>query len=79
MAEWRTQTMMEVWPIWRHLEEFSKRANKSMCYFIAPSIFKDSQRQIKFLKDQDWLIILAKKIEDFLVHLENENSLYCNV
>lgn len=77
MAEWRTQTMMEVWPIWRHLEEFSKKSKKSMCYFIAPSIFKDSERQIKFLKDEDWLFILAKKIEDFLSHLENESNLYC--
>lgn len=77
MAEWRIQTMMEVWPIWRHLEEFSKKSKKSMCYFIAPSIFKDSERQIKFLKDEDWLFILAKKIEDFLSHLESESNLYC--
>lgn len=48
-----------------------------MCYFIAPSIFKDSERQIKFLKDEDWLFILAKKIEDFLSHLESESNLYC--
>ncbi|MDA3839886.1 MAG: AlwI family type II restriction endonuclease [Patescibacteria group bacterium] len=77
MSEGRSQTMMEIWPITRHLEEFSKTARESMCYFIAPSIFKDSERQIDFVKEKDNLDILPKTIEEFLMHLENKEILYC--
>lgn len=76
MSEGRMQTVMEVWPIARHLEEFSKSNKNSMCYFIAPSIFKDSERQIKYVKDQDNLLILPKTIEEFLEYMENRNILY---
>jgi len=80
MSEGRTQTTMEVWPIARHLEKFNKKTKKSMCYFIAPSIFKDSERQIKFLKCDDDLFITPKTIEGFLNHIDsNENTVfYCN-
>lgn len=40
MTKGRTQTITEVWPIARHLEMFSKINKNSMCYFVAPSIFK---------------------------------------
>jgi len=76
MAEGRTQTMMEVWPIARHLEEFSKSSENSMCYFVAPSIFKDSERQIKYVKEKDNLFILPKSIEEFLKYIDNRNVLY---
>lgn len=76
MAEGRMQTMMEVWPISRHLEEFKKSAKDSMCYFIAPSIFKDSVRQIEFVKEKDKLSILPKTIEEFLTHIEKAGALY---
>jgi AlwI restriction endonuclease len=76
MSEGRLQTMMEVWPISRHLEEFSKGVKKSMCYFIAPSIFKDSIRQIDYVKEKDKLDISPKTIEEFLAHIENKQVLY---
>lgn len=76
MSEGRTQTMMEVWPISRHLEKFSKKAKKAMCYFVAPSIFIDSEKQIAFVKEKEKLHIYSKTIEDFVKHLENENKLY---
>lgn len=79
MAEWRTQTMMEVWPITRHLEEFSKKTEKSMCYFIAPTIYQDSEMQIEYVKEKKDIFILPKTIEWFLTHLESESSLYCKV
>jgi len=41
MSEGRLQTMMEVWPISRHLGQFQKNTKNSMCYFVAPSIFND--------------------------------------
>ena len=76
MSEGRTQTMMEVWPITRHLEEFKKKAPDSMCHFIAPSIFKDTQRQIKFVEQEDNLMIVANTISDFIKYIETKNNLY---
>jgi len=75
MSGGRTQTMMEVWPIARHLKEFSKKVKaNSMCHFIAPSIYVDSEKQIKYLKDTDGLNIQPRTIEDFINFLEvNEN------
>lgn len=76
MSEGRTQTMMEVWPIARHLQEFKKRTKNSMCYFVAPSIFTDSIRQIEYLKEKDNLFISPKTIREFLEHLDNNPTLY---
>lgn len=76
MSEGRIQTVMEVWPIARHLEEFSKSNKNSMCYFVAPSIFKDSERQIKYVREKESLFILPKTIEEFLKHIDNRNVLY---
>lgn len=77
MSEGRTQTVMEVWPITRHLEEFNKSSNNSMCYFIAPTIFKDSERQIEYVKAKEKLYILPKTIEEFLKHIDKREFLYC--
>ncbi len=79
MSEGRTQTVMEVWPITRHLGEFSKNSKDSMCYFIAPSIFKDSERQIEYVKEKDKLYILPKTIEEFLEHIDEREILYCKI
>lgn len=76
MSEGRLQTIMEIWPISRHLEEFGKGVTNSMCYFIAPSIFKDSIRQIDFVKEKDKLSIVPKTIEEFLVYIESRETLY---
>ena len=76
MSEGRTQTVMEVWPITRHLEEFAKKIDKSLCLFVAPSIFADSVRQIDFVKNQDNLEIIPKTIVDFIDYLENSRRLY---
>jgi len=48
-----------------------------MCYFIAPSIFKDSERQIEFVKEKNNLFILPKTIEEFLKHIAGREILYC--
>lgn len=76
MSEGRTQTMMEVWPISRHLAEFSKKAKNSMCYFVAPSIFSDSAKQIDYVRKTENLFISPKTIDEFLEHLEKEAVLY---
>ena len=78
MSEGRTQTMMEIWPISRHLTEFSKKAENSMCYFVAPSIFSDSAKQIDYVKQTENLFISPKTIEGFLEHLEDSKVLYAS-
>ncbi len=77
MSGGRTQTMMEVWPIARHLEEFSKKVNaNSMCHFIAPSIYVDSEKQIKYVKDTEGLNIKPRTIEAFIDFLEKNEKLF---
>jgi hypothetical protein len=77
MAEGTTQTKMEVWAISRHLEAFqNKYTPQSQCIFIAPTIFRDSERQIDFVKHTDNLTIRPYKIDDFVSYLETSNKLY---
>ena len=77
MAEGRTQTMTEVWPISRHLEAFQRKyTSNSQCVFIAPSIFRDSERQIKYVNDTENLQIRPFKIDEFISYLENSPQLY---
>lgn len=76
MSEGRTQTMMEVWPITRHLEKFNKKVERAMCYFIAPIIFRDSKRQIDFVREKEDLSIYPKTIEKFILHIETGKRLY---
>jgi hypothetical protein len=77
MSTGRNQTIMEVWPIERHLDDFQKEIN-AQCVFIAPSIFHDSLQQIHFVKFQS----KGKKeirpfaINDFVNYLENAQTLY---
>lgn len=77
MAMGRTQTMMEVWPIERHLDEFQKH-QKSQCIFVAPSIYSDSERQIQFIifNSKGKKKIRPYDIEHLLNYLERNPSLY---
>lgn len=79
MAEGRTQTMMEIWPIERHLNVFKEKyTSDSECIFVAPSIYPDSRRQI------DWIAadtngedrIRPYKIDEFIDFLETSEHLY---
>lgn len=77
MAEGRQQTMMEIWPISRHLKDFKdKYTPNSQCVFIAPTIFSDSQMQINYVGDKEGLIIRPYKIPDFIEYLETSSTLY---
>lgn len=77
MALGRTQTMMEVWPIERHLADFQKH-QKSQCIFVAPSIFTDSLKQIKYVSadSRGRLKIRPYNIAQLLVFLEKTPSLF---
>lgn len=77
ISEGSMQTRSEVWPITRHLEEFKMNTKNSICYFIAPSIFIDSKRQIAFVKSRENLLILPKTIKEFLELLKSQKTLYC--
>ncbi|MCQ2594641.1 MAG: AlwI family type II restriction endonuclease [Treponemataceae bacterium] len=77
MAEGRTQTMMEIWPIERHLETFIQDHKiDSQVIFTAPSIYPDSKRQIEYVKFTKKLIIRDYSIEGFVEYLENTDKLY---
>lgn len=79
MAEGRAQTIMEIWPIERHLVDFKKKyTQNSQSIFVAPTIYPDSQRQIDWVKDQSkgMNVIRAYKIEDFVTYLENAEHLF---
>ena len=77
MAEGRQQTMMEIWPISRHLNEFMyKYKTNSQCVFVAPSIFTDSQKQINYLRDTEGQVIRSYNIPDFIEYLERSTTLY---
>lgn len=77
MAEGRQQTMMEVWPIGRHLSEFSASHQlPSQCVFVAPSIFSDTRKQIDYTKKEDNQIIRPYSISQFIRYLGDATSLW---
>lgn len=77
MAEGRTQTMMEVWPIERHLATFiGENKIQAQCVFIAPTIYLDSKRQFEFVKFSNKLTIRDYAIDGWTDYLEKENALY---
>ncbi|MDR0972013.1 MAG: AlwI family type II restriction endonuclease [Bacteroidales bacterium] len=77
LAEGRMQTIMEIWPISRHLEAFQQKYKlNSQCIFIAPSIFKDSEKQIKYVKAEENLQIYPFTINEFINYIENATQLY---
>ncbi len=77
MSGGRTQTMMEVWPIERHLEEFSKKVKEnSMCHFIAPNIYVDTISQIDYVRDKRGYHISPRSIDEFINYLEESEELF---
>ena len=78
MAEGRTQTVMEVWPISRHYDDFAtdNPNQNTQCVFIAPSIFLDSISQIQWCKDIKQQTIRPYNIPAFISYLEVASSLY---
>ncbi|MDE6668722.1 MAG: AlwI family type II restriction endonuclease, partial [Muribaculaceae bacterium] len=79
MAEGRSQTMMEIWPIERHLTEFKEKyTDDSESIFVAPSIYTDSQRQIDYVAftSNGKNKIRPYKIQDFIEFLESTEHLY---
>lgn len=77
MAEGRQQTVMEVWPIERHLVMFKEKyTQNSQCVFVAPTIFYDTTSQIEWINGVKGHTIRPYKIEDFVSYLETNSKLY---
>lgn len=76
MSQGRQQAVMEAWPISRHLEKFNEKANNAICYFIAPTIFKDTITQFKFLHYEYQSRIYAKTIKEFTEFADSNKQLY---
>ena len=77
MAEGRTQTMMEVWPIGRHIDSFvEKYGLSSQCVFIAPSVFQDTTKQFDYLRFTEGKLIRPYRINDFIAYLDSTEQLY---
>lgn len=79
MAMGRTQTMMEVWPIERHLDDMRKEFD-AQCIFVAPDIYSDSKKQIEyvFFSSQGEKRIRPYAIIDLISYLEGTHMLYDN-
>lgn len=77
MSTGRTQTMMEIWPIERHLIDFQKERT-AQCLFVAPSIYNDSLRQIQFVcsESKGARKIRPYAIKEFVDYIENTPNLY---
>jgi len=76
LLEGATQARNEVWPIDRHLEKFQEKAAESVCCFVAPSIFKDSVKQTRWIKVEYKRTIVAKTIENFVACVYAAERLY---
>lgn len=74
MAEGRTQTITEIWPIARHLETYQKTYPNAQCVFVAPSIFADSRKQINYVRFEDKRTIRPYSIDEFVTFLNEENQ-----
>lgn len=79
MAMGRTQTMMEVWPIERHLDDMRKDY-EAQCIFVAPAIYPDSERQIQFVAYQSRgeKKIRPYAISELITYLEKSYMLFDN-
>lgn len=79
MAMGRTQTMMEVWPIERHLDDMRKNY-EAQCIFVAPAIYPDSEKQIQFVayQSQGEKKIRPYAISELIIYLEKSYMLFDN-
>lgn len=78
MAEGRQQTVMEVWPIERHLSDFLHKVEPgdAQCIFVAPTIYGDTERQISFVRYDSGLTIRPYRIEDFVGYMEQASGIF---
>ncbi|MDA3062470.1 MULTISPECIES: AlwI family type II restriction endonuclease [unclassified Campylobacter] len=73
----RAQVNNELLPISRHLkDEISKNIDKqNFAIFVAPKIFDDSKRYVKFIKYDENLDIINLDIENFIIKLQKSSEI----
>ena len=73
----RAQVNNELLPISRHLkDEMSKNIDKqNFAIFVAPKIFDDSKRYVKFIKYDENLDIINLDIENFIIKLQKRSEI----
>lgn len=73
----RTQTIMECWPISRHLDTFAKKSEdpNAEALFVAPTIYDDTLKQFSWLKATEEQSIRSYKISDFISFLTDARFL----
>ena len=78
MAGGRTQTMMEAWPVGRHLEAFARNNpdRDTQGVFVAPSLYPDTIDQFAWLRDRRRQVVRSFRIADFVAFLEKSDTLF---
>lgn len=79
MSQGRTQAVMEIWPIERHLLDFKNTNDvEAQSLFVAPTIFHDSIRQIGYISyiSVGETVIRPYSINEFIGFLETTKQLY---
>lgn len=60
----------------RHLDEYKKtKTNNSFALFIAPQIFKDTERYFKFIRHDENLDVRPIDIKQFVDKCDKDNQL----
>lgn len=70
MSKGRVQTIMEGWPIKRHLEDFATKVSNASCVFVAPEVYKDTKDQLAWTYDKTNLYTASFSIKEFVEELE---------
>lgn len=74
----RKQTILEMIPTERHLQEYIKNSSNNkikFSIFIAPSIHSDSTKYVKFVKFKNNMDICCYAINEFIQNAENSQRL----
>lgn len=74
MAEGRSQTVMEGWPVKRHLEEFKESYPEAGCVFVAPKIYADTKDQFEWAYERNHLYTASFTIKEFIAELDAEKT-----
>ena len=76
MSAGRQQVQAESSPVARHLQNFKEIVNSSMCIFIAPTIYPDTEDYYEWSRERKNIYIYPKTIDEFLDHIDSSEKLY---
>lgn len=70
----KSQLLNELLPISRHLKDLKADKKQKFAIFIAPKIFDDSKRYVKFIDFDENLVIKNYEILEFIKFLQNNDN-----